>query len=42
MSHLPRVENAIVTEEEAIIVPPSEEEKGFFGRLLDSVTPGDD
>ncbi|HIF50510.1 MAG TPA: outer membrane protein assembly factor BamE [Thiotrichaceae bacterium] len=42
VSHLPRVENAIVTEEEAIIVPPSEEEKGFFGRLLDSVTPGDD
>jgi len=45
VSDTPRVENSIVTEEEAIIVPEGsykKEEKGFFGRLWDKVTPGED
>ncbi|MCZ6804630.1 MAG: outer membrane protein assembly factor BamE [Proteobacteria bacterium] len=42
ISDKPRVENEIVTEQEAIIVPESNrKEKGFFGRLWDKVTPGD-
>ncbi len=42
VSNVPRDENEIVTEDEAIVVPKSTtEEKGFFGRLLDKVTPGD-
>ncbi len=41
-SNVPRKENEIVTEDEAIIVPEStKEEKGFFGRLWDKVTPGE-
>lgn len=43
VSDVPRVENAIVTEKEAILVPKStKEEKGFFDRLWDKVTPDDD
>jgi outer membrane protein assembly factor BamE len=45
VSNVPRVENEIVTEDEAIIVPEGsykKEEKGFFGRLWDKVTPGED
>ncbi len=42
VSNVPRVENEIVTEEEAILVPKStKEEKGFFGKLWDKVTPGE-
>lgn len=42
ISNLPRIENEIVTEEQAIVVPKTEkEEKGFFGRMWDKVTPGD-
>ncbi len=42
VSNTPRIENEIVTEDGAILVPKStKEEKGFFGRLLDKVTPGD-
>lgn len=42
ISDKPRVENEIITEDEAILMPRSEkEEKGFFGRLWDKVTPGD-
>ena len=38
----PRTETNIITEEEAVIVPESKnEEKGFFGKLWDKVTPGD-
>lgn len=38
----PRSETNTITEEEAVIVPESKnEEKGFFGRLWDKVTPGD-
>jgi len=41
VSYKPRIENEIVTEHEAIIVPESNnKEKGFFGRLWDKVTPG--
>jgi outer membrane protein assembly factor BamE len=45
VSYVPRVENEIVTEDEAIIVPEGsykKEEKGFFGRIWDKVTPGED
>ncbi len=43
VSNVPRPENEIVTEKEAITVPKSDkEEKGFFGRLWDKVTPGED
>ena len=43
VSNTPRIENEIVTEDEAILVPKStKEEKGFFGRLWDKVTPDDD
>lgn len=43
VSNVPRVENDIVTEKEAIVVPKVEKkEKGFFGRLWDKVTPGDE
>jgi outer membrane protein assembly factor BamE len=45
ISNVPRVENEIVTEEEAILVPEGsykKEEKGFFGKLWDKVTPGED
>ncbi len=42
ISDVPRIENDIVTEQEAIIVPESKtKKKGFFGRLWDKVTPGD-
>jgi outer membrane protein assembly factor BamE len=42
-SNTPRIENEIVTEDEAILVPKStKEEKGFFGKLWDKVTPDDD
>jgi outer membrane protein assembly factor BamE len=41
VSSVPRLENQIVTEDEAVIVPATSEEKGFFGRMLDKVTPGD-
>lgn len=40
----PRVENDIVIENEAITVPAGaykKDEKGFFGRIWDKVTPGD-
>jgi len=40
VSNTPRTEDTIVTEEEAVIVPKStKEEKGFFGKLWDKVTP---
>ena len=45
VSDKPRVDNEIITEDEAVSVPEGsykEEEKGFFGRLWDKVTPGDD
>lgn len=43
ISNKPRVENQIITEKDAIIVPKIEkEEKGFFENLWDKVTPGDD
>ncbi len=44
VSHVPRVENEIVTEDDAIVVPEGtykKDEKGFFGKLWDKVTPGD-
>jgi len=42
VSDVPRIENEIVTEQEAIVVPESnDKEKGFFGRLWDKITPGD-
>lgn len=42
VNHVPRDENKIITEEEAVVVPQSKkEEKGFFGKLWDKVTPGD-
>ena len=38
-----RIETEIVTESEAILVPKStKDEKGFFGRLWDKVTPDDE
>lgn len=41
-SEQPRVENDIVTEEEAIIVPKQEKkEKGFFEKVWDKITPDD-
>lgn len=45
VSDTPIAENDIVTEGEAFTVPEDsykKEEKGFFGRLWDKVTPGDD
>jgi outer membrane protein assembly factor BamE len=43
VSDVPLVENEIVTEKDAILVPKStKEEKGFFGRLWEKVTPGDE
>ena len=43
ISNIPREENKIITEENAIIVPKSDkEEKGFFGRLFDKINPLDD
>jgi outer membrane protein assembly factor BamE len=43
ISNIPRQENKIITEENAIIVPKSDkEEKGFFGRLFDKINPLDD
>ncbi len=45
VSHVPRVENEIVTEDDAIVVPEGaykKEEKGLFGRIWDKITPGDD
>ena len=43
ISNIPRQENKIITEENAIIVPISDkEEKGFFGRLFDKINPLDD
>ena len=43
VSDVPRIENEIVTEQEAIVVPESnDKEKGFFGRLLDKLNPLDD
>ena len=43
ISNIPREENKIITEENAIIVPkPDKEEKGFFGRLFDKINPLDD
>ncbi|MBL1142726.1 MAG: outer membrane protein assembly factor BamE [Proteobacteria bacterium] len=45
VSNKPRVENDIVTEKEAVIVPEGsykKDEKGFFGKLWDKVTPGED
>ena len=45
VSNVPIIENEIVTEDEAIIVPEGsykKEEKGFFGRIWDKVTPGEE
>ena len=43
ISNIPRHENKIITEENAIIVPKSDkEEKGFFSRLFDKINPLDD
>jgi outer membrane protein assembly factor BamE len=45
VSETARVENDIVTEDEAVVVPEGSyegEEKGFFGKLWEKVTPGDD
>ena len=43
ISNIPRQENKIITEENAIIVPISDkEEKGFFSRLFDKINPLDD
>jgi outer membrane protein assembly factor BamE len=45
ISYVPRDENEIVTEDEAIVVPEGsykEEERGLFGRIWDKITPGDD
>ena len=42
VSDVPKAEDEIVTEEEAVVVPKAEkEEKGFFGKLWDKITPGD-
>ncbi len=44
VSHVPRVESEIITEDDAIVVPEgsyNKDEKGFFGKLWDKVTPGD-
>ena len=43
VSSTPIAENDIVTEDEAVSVPEGsyKEEKGFFGKLWDKVTPGD-
>ena len=43
VSNVPRQKEAIITEENAVIVPKSDkEEKGFFGRLLEKINPLDD
>ena len=43
VSNVPRQKEAIITEENAVIVPESDkEEKGFFGRLLEKINPLDD
>jgi len=43
VSNIPRREEEIVTEDNAIIVPESEqEEKGFFSRLFKKINPLDD
>ena len=43
VSNAPRQKEAIITEENAVIVPESDkEEKGFFGRLLEKINPLDD
>ena len=42
VSNLPRAEKEIISEDEAVIVPKSatkKEEKGFFGKLWDKITP---
>ena len=40
---MPRQKEAIITEENAVIVPESDKkEKGFFGRLLEKINPLDD
>ena len=43
VSNAPRQKEAIITEENAVIVPESDKEKkGFFGRLLEKINPLDD
>jgi len=43
VSNIPRAENEIISEEEAIVVPKTKKEKkGFFGRLLNKINPLDD
>ena len=43
VSNISKRKDEIITEENAISVPKSdEEEKGFFGRLLDKINPLDD
>ena len=43
VSNVPRQKEAIITEENAVIVPESDKEKkGFFGRLLEKINPLDD
>ena len=43
VSNIPRRKEEIVTEDNAIIVPESEqEEKGFFSRLFEKINPLDD
>ena len=42
VSNIPRAEKEIITEEQAVVVPESsrkKEEKGFFGKLWDKITP---
>tara|TARA_B100000953_G_scaffold128050_1_gene105568 strand:+ start:6551 stop:7015 length:465 start_codon:yes stop_codon:yes gene_type:complete len=42
VSYIPKQNEEIITEENAIIVPESDkEEKGFFGRLLEKINPLD-
>ena len=42
VSNIPRQKEEIITEDNAIVVPESEqEEKGFFGRLLEKINPLD-
>ena len=42
VSNIPRRKEEIITEDNAIIVPESDQEEGFFSRLLKKINPLDD
>ncbi|MEM7026964.1 MAG: outer membrane protein assembly factor BamE [Pseudomonadota bacterium] len=41
VSTLPRTENDIVTDETFVVPEKEKKEEGFFGRIWDTITPGD-